>query len=67
MNGITHVYHLADFVSRKPEDAHLMSQGHRRVRPLAPFRQWRLHEEDLTAADGSNLVQRDGALARRRR
>ena len=28
MDGITHVYHLAGFVSRKPEDAHLMYQVH---------------------------------------
>jgi hypothetical protein len=34
MDGITHVYHLAGFVSRKPEDAHLMK--HRAL--LAPPR-----------------------------
>jgi len=28
MEGITHVYHLAGFVSRKPEDAHLMFDVH---------------------------------------
>jgi dihydroflavonol-4-reductase len=28
MAGITHVYHLAGFVSRKPEDAHLMFDVH---------------------------------------
>jgi len=28
MEGVTHVYHLAGFVSRKPEDAHLMFQVH---------------------------------------
>jgi dihydroflavonol-4-reductase len=28
MDGITHVYHLAGFVSRKPEDAHLMFDVH---------------------------------------
>jgi dihydroflavonol-4-reductase len=28
MHGITHVYHLAGYVSRKPEDAHMMFQIH---------------------------------------
>jgi dihydroflavonol-4-reductase len=28
MEGITHVYHLAGFVSRRPEDAHLMFDVH---------------------------------------
>lgn len=28
MEGITHVYHLAGFVSRRPEDSHLMFQVH---------------------------------------
>jgi dihydroflavonol-4-reductase len=28
MEGVTHVYHLAGFVSRRPEDAHLMYQVH---------------------------------------
>jgi dihydroflavonol-4-reductase len=28
MDGITHVYHLAGFVSRRPEDAHLMFDVH---------------------------------------
>ena len=28
MDGITHVYHLAGFVSRKPEDAHMMFDVH---------------------------------------
>ncbi|HEX7501425.1 MAG TPA: NAD-dependent epimerase/dehydratase family protein, partial [Polyangia bacterium] len=28
MEGVTHLYHLAGFVSRKPEDAHLMFQVH---------------------------------------
>jgi dihydroflavonol-4-reductase len=28
MDGVTHVYHLAGFVSRRPEDAHLMFSVH---------------------------------------